>query len=233
MNRILVVDDEPQLLRALTTNLRARGYEVDAAADGETALEIAGERRPDLVVLDLGLPGISGHEVIAGLRGWTAVPILVLSARDGDIDKIAALDAGADDFVTKPFSIGELLARVRAHLRRSAPGDNERSIVETQDFVVDLAAKTVSSGGIAVHLTPIEWRILEVLVRHPGKLVSQRQLLQLVWGPTFVDETNYLRVHMAHLRRKLEPQAGRTRYFLTEPGMGYRFEPGDEAGPGF
>jgi two-component system KDP operon response regulator KdpE len=223
--RVLVVEDEPPILRALGTNLRVRGYAVDLAATGEDALVLAARHRPDAVILDLGLPGISGIDVIEGLRGWSAVPIIVLSARGAEHDKVAALDAGADDYVTKPFGMDELLARLRAALRRNAPAP-ESALVETPDFVVDLAAKRVRAGadGEEVRLTPTEWGLVEVLVRNAGKLVSQRQLLQDVWGPQYGDETNYLRVHMAHIRRKLEPEPSRPRYFLTEPGMGYRFE---------
>jgi two-component system KDP operon response regulator KdpE len=221
--RVLVVDDEPPLLRALATNLRARGYTVDVAPTGEEALTLAARHRPDAVVLDLGLPGISGIEVIEGLRGWTAVPVIILSARGAERDKVAALDAGADDYVTKPFGMDELLARLRAALRRNAPAP-ESALVETPDFTVDLAAKRVRGADGEVRLTPTEWGLVEVLVRNAGKLVSQRQLLQDVWGPQYGDETNYLRVHMAHIRRKLEPEPSRPRYFITEPGMGYRFE---------
>jgi len=223
-SRVLVVDDEPPILRALATNLRARGYTVDVAGTGEDALALAARHRPDAVILDLGLPGISGIEVIEGLRGWTAVPILILSAREAEHEKVAALDAGADDYVTKPFGMDELLARLRASLRRNAPAP-ESALVVTDDFTVDLAAKRVrSAGGEEVRLTPTEWGLVEVLVRNAGKLVSQRQLLQDVWGPQYGEETNYLRVHMAHIRRKLEPDPSRPRYFITEPGMGYRFE---------
>jgi two-component system, OmpR family, KDP operon response regulator KdpE len=226
-SRVLVVDDEPPILRALATNLRARGYTVDVAATGEEALALAARHRPDAVILDLGLPGISGIEVIEGLRGWTAVPVIILSAREAEQEKVAALDAGADDYVTKPFGMDELLARLRAALRRNAPAP-ESALVETGDFVVDLAAKRVRKADGEVRLTPTEWGLVEVLVRNAGKLVSQRQLLQEVWGPQYGEETNYLRVHMAHIRRKLEPDASRPRYFITEPGMGYRFEPPDE-----
>jgi two-component system KDP operon response regulator KdpE len=260
-SRVLVVDDESPMLRALGTNLRARGYQVDLAPTGEEALQLAARHRPDAVILDLGLPGISGIEVIEGLRGWTTVPIIILSARGAEHDKVAALDAGADDYVTKPFGMDELLARLRAALRRIAPAP-ESAVVETPDFIVDLAAKKVTAsvgrptpsaatsrpeadaatgrragvgpegGGRAgvtgpegeVRLTPTEWGLVEVLVRNAGKLVSQRQLLRDVWGPQYGEETNYLRVHMAHIRRKLEPDPSRPRYFITEPGMGYRFE---------
>ncbi len=225
--RVLVVDDEQPILRALATNLRARGYTIDLAPTGEDALAMAARHRPDAVILDLGLPGLSGIEVIEGLRGWTKVPIIILSARGAERDKVAALDAGADDYVTKPFGMDELLARLRASLRRNAPAP-ESALVETPDFVVDLAAKRVRRGNEEVRLTPTEWGLVEVLVRNAGKLVSQRQLLQDVWGPQYGEETNYLRVHMAHIRRKLEPEASRPRYFITEPGMGYRFEGVDD-----
>jgi two-component system KDP operon response regulator KdpE len=222
-SRVLVVDDEPPIRRALATNLRARGYEVQLAPNGEDALQAAARHRPDVVILDLGLPGISGVEVIDGLRGWSTVPIVVLSARGAEQDKVAALDAGADDYVTKPFGMDELLARLRAALRRNTPAV-EAATVTTPDFVVDLSAKRVTAGDDEVRLTPTEWGLVETLVRNAGKLVSQRQLLQEVWGPHYGDETNYLRVHMAHIRRKLEPNPSQPRYFVTEPGMGYRFQ---------
>ncbi len=225
MSRILVVDDEPQILRALGTNLKARGYEVDLAPTGEVALTLAARKHPDLVVLDLGLPGIDGVEVIRGLRGWTKVPIVVLSVRDAERAKVEALDAGADDYVTKPFGMDELLARMRAALRRAAPAE-EAAVVETEHFTVDLAAKSVQRDGGDVRLTPTEWQIVEVLVRNPGRLVTQRQLLQEVWGPQYEKETNYLRVYLAQIRKKLEPDPARPRYFRTEARMGYRFEPG-------
>lgn len=225
MSRVLVVDDEQSIVRALRSNLKARGYDVDLASTGEQALRLAAERRPDAVILDLGLPGIDGTEVIRGIRGWSDVPIIILSARDGEGDKVACLDAGADDYVAKPFGMGELLARLRAALRRAAPGEEEARIV-TDAFAVDLAAKqVVLTDGTLVHLTPTEWHLLEVLVRHPQKLVSPRQLLQELWGPSYGDQTNSLRVHLAHLRRKLEPDPARPRHLITEPGMGYRFEP--------
>jgi two-component system KDP operon response regulator KdpE len=223
--RVLVVDDEPQIRRALGVNLRARGYTVDQAETGERALELAARHHPDVVVLDLGLPGIGGVAVIEGLRGWTQVPIIVLSVRETERDKVAALDAGADDYVTKPFGMDELLARLRAALRRAAPAE-EAAVVTTPDFTIDLAAKRVAdASGDEIRLTPTEWQIVEMLTRHAGKLVSQRQLLQEVWGPEYGTETNYLRVFMAQVRRKLEPAPSRPRYFITEPGMGYRFEP--------
>lgn len=221
--RILVVDDEPQIRRALSTNLRARGYTVDLAEDGERALILAADHHPDLIVLDLGLPGIDGVEVIHGLRGWTAIPIIVLSVRNAETDKVEALDAGADDFVTKPFGMNELLARMRAALRRHRPVSEEQPLVETAHFAIDLAAKRISrTDGAEVSLTPIEWALVEILAQNPGRLISQRQLLHQVWGPTYDTETNYLRVHFANIRRKLEPEPARPRYIITEPGMGYR-----------
>ena len=225
MTRILVVDDEPQLLRALATNLKARGYEVDQAVTGEAALMLAASHHPDLVVLDLGLPGIDGLEVISGLRGWSSVPIVVLSVREREADKVAALDAGADDYVTKPFGMDELLARLRAALRRAVPAGKEEAVVTTPDFTVDLAAKRVHRDSEEVRLTPTEWEIVEILVRSEGRLVTQRQLLKAVWGPQYEKETNYLRVYLAQIRRKLEPDPSQPRYFLTEPRIGYRFEP--------
>ncbi|MEW1776468.1 response regulator [Streptomyces sp. NPDC086777] len=227
MTRVLVVDDEPQIVRALVINLKARKYEVDAAPDGRTALELAASRHPDVVVLDLGLPDMDGVEVIRGLRGWTRVPILVLSARHSSDEKVEALDAGADDYVTKPFGMDELLARLRAAVRRAEPvdgGGEDDVLVETEGFTVDLAAKKVNRAGRDVRLTPTEWHLLEVLVRNTGRLVSQKQLLQEVWGPSYGTETNYLRVYMAQLRRKLEADPSHPKHFITEPGMGYRFE---------
>jgi len=221
----LVVDDEPRLARALAINLRARGWDVVVAGDGRSALAAAAKRPPDVVVLDLGLPDMDGVEVIEGLRGWTRVPIIVLSARQDSSDKVTALDAGADDYVTKPFGMDELLARVRAAVRRAAPIEaGDSPVVEAGDLVIDLARKKVSRGGVDVRLTPTEWHLLEVLVRRRGRLVEQRQLLQEVWGPAYGTETNYLRVYAAQLRRKLEEDPSRPRHLLTEPGLGYRFE---------
>jgi two-component system KDP operon response regulator KdpE len=220
---VLVVEDDAGLRRALAINLRARHYDVAVAADGATGLAEASRRPPDAVVLDLGLPDMDGTEVIAGLRGWSHAPIIVLSARVEQTDKVVALDAGADDYVTKPFGMDELLARLRAALRRVTPAD-ETPVVETEAFTVDLAAKrALAPDGTAIHLTPTEWHLLEVLVRHQGRLVGQRQLLQEVWGPEYETETNYLRVYMAQLRRKLEADSSRPRHLITEPGMGYRF----------
>jgi len=232
VTRVLVVDDEPQLLRALRINLRARGYDVHVAGTGTDALTLAAAHPPDLVVLDLGLPDLDGVEVIQGLRGWTDVPIIVLSGRTGSGDKVEALDAGADDYVTKPFGMEELLARMRAVGRRAAAGDVASSdpAVSFGAVTVDLAAHQVTRAGAdgdlqPVRLTPTEWHLLEVLVRQPGKLLSQRYLLAEVWGAAYVDQPTNLRVYMAQLRRKLEPDPSRPRYLLTEPGMGFRFQP--------
>jgi two-component system, OmpR family, KDP operon response regulator KdpE len=225
MSRILVVDDEPQIVKALGIHLRARGHEVATASDGAEALQAAAARLPDLVILDLGLPDLDGVDVITGLRGWSSVPILVLSGRADSVDKVDAFDAGADDYVTKPFGMDELFARLRAALRRSNR-DPQAPRVETPSFSVDFAAKQArTADGEAVRLTPTEWHMLEVLVRNEGKLVSREDLLREVWGPKYETEHNYLRVYMAQLRRKLEPNPGRPRHLLTEPGMGYRFQP--------
>jgi len=225
--RVLVVDDETQIRRTVGINLRAHGFEVDLAETGERALELAARHRPDVVIVDLGLPGIGGIEVIEGLRGWSRVPIIVLSVRDTEADKVAALNAGADDYVTKPFGMDELLARLGAALRRAAPSDEEQPVIETRSFTIDLAAKRVTRDGEEVRLTPTEWQLIEVLARNRGKLVPQRQLLREVWGPQYHDETGNLREYVARLRRKLEPEPSRPRYLSTEAGLGYRFEPGD------
>ncbi|WP_328651187.1 response regulator [Micromonospora sp. NBC_00330] len=226
MTRILVVDDEPQILRALRINLRARRYDVDVAGTGAAALKAAASHPPDLVVLDLGLPDIDGVEVIRGLRGWTTVPIIVLSGRAGSEDKVAALDAGADDYVTKPFGVEELLARIRAVTRRLGAPSEAVPALRIGQHTVDLADHSVlRDDGIEVKLTPTQWSVLEKLLRHPGKLVSQRQLLQDVWGPEYQNETNYLRQYLAQLRRKLEDDPARPRHLITEPGMGYRYRP--------
>ena len=238
MTRVLVVDDEPQILRALRINLKAREYHVDVAATGTEALEIAGRHPPDLVILDLGLPDLDGVEVIAGLRGWTKAPIIVLSGRADSTDKVEALDAGADDYITKPFGVEELLARMRAALRRTGTAEDQPQI-RFGNLVVDLAAKRVTrqaavptgGGGRGeaqpddIRLTPTEWHLLEVLLRHPGKLLSRNQLLTEVWGPGYADATGNLRLYMAQLRRKLEPDPARPRWLITEPGMGYRYQP--------
>jgi two-component system KDP operon response regulator KdpE len=221
VTRILVVDDDPQILRALRINLRAREYDVEVAADGEAALRAAAAHPPDLVVLDLGLPDLDGTEVIRGLRGWTAVPIIVLSGRAEGSDKVAALDAGADDYVTKPFGVDELLARIRAVTRRAQVPDTAATATVGR-HTIDLRAHTVTPEQ---RLTPTEWQLLEKLLRNPGKLITQRQLLHEVWGPQYGTETNYLRQYMARLRRKLEDDPTRPRHLLTEPGMGYRYQP--------
>jgi two-component system KDP operon response regulator KdpE len=226
MTRILVVDDDRPLLRAMRINLVARGYTVDLAPDGTTALGLASKNRPDLVIVDLGLPDMDGVQVIDGIRGWLSVPVIVLSARHLEQSKVRALDAGADDYVTKPFGMDELLARVRAALRRAAPpAAAPTPVIVTDAFTVDLAARRVTRDGADVRLTPTEWHLLEALVRNPGRLVSQRQLLQEIWGPKYETETNYLRVYMAQLRAKLERTPSAPRHLITEPGMGYRFEP--------
>jgi two-component system KDP operon response regulator KdpE len=223
--RVLVIDDEPQILRALRINLSVRGYEVITAATGSAALRAAAERPPDVVVLDLGLPDMSGIDVLAGLRGWMTAPVIVLSARADSTDKVEALDAGADDYVTKPFGMDEFLARLRAAARRgAAAADEAQPVVHTAAFSVDLAAKKVTRRGDAVHLTPTEWGMLEKLVRNPGKLVGQEELLRDVWGPGHANQSHYLRVYLAQLRRKLEDDPAHPRHLLTEAGMGYRFE---------
>ena len=240
MTRVLVVDDEPQLLRALRINLRARHYDVDTAPDGTTALAAAARCPPDLVILDLGLPDLDGVQVIEGLRGWSRVPIIVLSGRADAAGKVGALDAGADDYVTKPFHMDELLARVRSALRRSA-GGTEVAMFTLGHYVIDLAARTITPAqgasdqlpsdqlpgdqAHAVRLTPTEWGVLEILLRNAGKLVPSRQLLTEVWGPKYRHETHYLRFYLARLRRKLEPDPSHPRYLINEPGMGYRYEP--------
>ena len=225
MTRVLVIDDEPQILRALRINLSVRGYEVITAATGAGALRAAAEHSPDVVVLDLGLPDISGIEVINGLRGWLSAPVIVLSARTDSSDKVAALDAGADDYVTKPFGMDEFLARLRAAVRRSAAAvETSEPIVETDSFTVFLAAKKVLKEGAEVHLTPTEWGMLEMLVRNRGKLVGRDELLKEGWGPTYAKETHYLRVYLAQLRRKLEKDPANPIHLVTEAGMGYRFE---------
>ncbi|MGN6607464.1 MAG: response regulator [Jatrophihabitans sp.] len=221
MTSVLVVDDEPGLLRALRINLVARDYVVHTATDGREGLRAAAQHRPDVVIVDLGLPDLDGADVIRGIRGWSAVPIIVLSARDQEAQKVVALDAGADDYVTKPFGMEELLARLRAAARRAGPAHDEPQ-VDLGDVVVDLAAKQVRRDGAEVRLTPTEWQLLEVLARNHGKLVTQRQLLQDVWGPGYGTETHYLRVFMAQLRRKLEIEPSRPNHLITEPGAGYR-----------
>jgi len=225
MTTVLIVDDEPQIRRSLQLSLQAHGYEVEAVETGEQGVARAGANHPDVVLLDLGLPGMDGISVIHAIRGWSDVPIIVLSVREDERGKVEALDAGADDYITKPFGVSELLARMRASMRRRQPA-LESPVIRTRDFTLDLVARRASAAGAEVHLTPIEWELVDVLVRHPGRLVTQRMLLTQVWGPQFADETTYLRVHLAHIRRKLEPVPSVPRYFLTEAGMGLRFEPG-------
>jgi len=258
MTRVLVVDDEPQILRALRINLRVRDYEVHVAATGSEALQVASRYPPDLVILDLGLPDLDGVQVIQGLRGWTKAPIIVLSGRADSTDKVEALDAGADDYVTKPFGVEELLARIRAAVRRTGTPENLPK-VQLGHLIVDLAAKRVTrqagvpaegradtgadtgaagatgadTGSAApsedIRLTPTEWHLLEVLLRNPGKLLTRNQLLTEVWGPGYADATGNLRLYMAQLRRKLEPDSTRPRWLITEPGMGYRYQPSPES----
>jgi two-component system KDP operon response regulator KdpE len=246
MTRVLVVDDEPQILRALRINLRVRDYEVHVAATGSEALQVASRYPPDLVILDLGLPDLDGVQVIQGLRGWTKAPIIVLSGRTDSTDKVEALDAGADDYVTKPFGVEELLARMRAAVRRTGTAENLPKI-QLGHVIVDLAAKRVTrqpavpaegSGDDAdgsaappedIRLTPTEWHLLEVLLRNPGKLLTRNQLLTEVWGPGYADATGNLRLYMAQLRRKLEPDSARPRWLITEPGMGYRYQPSPDS----
>jgi two-component system KDP operon response regulator KdpE len=228
VTRVLVVDDEPQILRALRINLRVRDYDVHVAATGAEALEVAGRYPPDLVILDLGLPDLDGVEVIQGLRGWTKAPIIVLSGRADSVDKVEALDAGADDYITKPFGVEELLARMRAAVRRTGTAEDLPRI-QLGQLVVDLAAKRViAASADDIRLTPTEWHLLEVLLRNPGKLLSRNQLLTEVWGPGYADATGNLRLYMAQLRRKLEPDPPRPRWLITEPGMGYRYQPSPE-----
>jgi two-component system KDP operon response regulator KdpE len=223
MTRVLIVDDDKSLLRALAINLRARHYDIDTATSGAAGLDAARRRPPDLVILDLGLPDMNGVAVVNGLRGWHHAPIIILSARDAQADKVAALDAGADDYVTKPFGMDELLARVRAALRRTTPSESPAR-VETQAFTIDLAAKRATTAEGDIRLTPTEWNLLEVLIRNTDKLVSHKQLLHEVWGPNYESQTNYLRVYMAQLRRKLELDPTRPQHLITEPGIGYRFQ---------
>jgi two-component system KDP operon response regulator KdpE len=224
VTRVLVVDDDAPLARALAITFTARGYAVDTAASGAAALSTAARHPPDVVVLDLGLPDLDGRDVVTALRGWTRAPVIVLSARESQAEKVAALDAGADDYVTKPFGMDELLARVRAAVRRGTGTSPDAPVVSTPSFTVDLAARRVTTHDGEVRLTPTEWSLLEVLVRNRGRLVGRQQLLQEVWGPTYSSETNYLRVYVAQLRRKLEPDPGSPRHLITEPGVGYRFE---------
>jgi two-component system, OmpR family, KDP operon response regulator KdpE len=229
MSSVLVVDDEPPILNTMDINLRARGYEVLLAATGTQALTLAARRHPDVVVLDLGLPDMDGLDVIRGLRGWTSVPIVILSARTAESQKIAALDAGANDYVTKPFGIGELMARLRVALRVPL-ADEEVPSVDTADFTIDLAAKRVRRGDDDVRLTATEWQVVELLARNPGRLITQRQLLEKVWGLRDT-KSGVVRVFLATIRRKLEPDPAHPRYFVTEPGSGIRFVPEGNAPP--
>jgi len=222
MTFILVVDDEPHIVRTLTINLRARDYDVESATDGRSALQIMEERTPDVIVLDLGLPDIDGVDVLRRVRESSSVPVIVLSARHDSDDKIEALDAGADDYVTKPFGMDELLARVRAAARRGVTAPVTIPVVETPDFVLDFANYRATRSGQEVRLTPTEWRLLSALAATPGHLVTHTELLRAAWGPSYGRESNYLRVYANQLRRKLEPDPGHPRYLVTEPGIGYR-----------
>jgi two-component system KDP operon response regulator KdpE len=222
MSRVLVVEDDARIRKTLEVNLRARDYQVDLASTGEQALQLAARHHPDVVILDLGLPSMDGLDVVRGLRGWTPVPIVVLSARGSEAAKVEALDLGADDYLTKPFGMDELFARLRAAMRRAVLPDGE-AVVETPDFTIDFAAKQAFRGSEAVRLTPTQWHIVEVLIRNAGRLVTYEQLLQEVWGPSYGTETNYLRVFMTQIRHKLEPEPSEPRYFITEPGLGFRY----------
>jgi len=222
--KILIADDDPQILRALRITLSARGYDVVTASDGRAALNAAIETHPDLIVLDLGMPGLTGIEVIEAVRGWSQLPILVVSGRSDSMDKVDALDAGADDYVTKPFAADELLARIRA-LSRRTPSATDEPVVSFGEVTVDLAAHVVTRAGATVRLTPTEWRLLELLVRNPDRLVTRETILTEVWGPQYTTDTGYLRLYLSQLRKKLEPEPSTPRYLLTEAGMGYRFAP--------
>ena len=223
MSRVLVVEDELPMSRTLDIGLRARGYDVDVAGTGEQALDLARRHHPDVVILDLGLPGMSGLHVAQSLRLWSTVPIIVLSARGAEAVKVAALDAGADDYVTKPFGMAELLARIRAALRRGDT-DGQVTTITTEHFTIDLAAQRLTNARGEIRLSPTQWHLVEVLARHQGRLVTQQQLLAEIWGPGYENASHYLRVFMAQIRQKLEPDPAHPRYFHTEPGRGYRFD---------
>lgn len=223
--RVLIIEDDERMARALRVNLNARGYEVGLAPDGSTGLAALAQNPVDVVILDLGLPDIDGVDVVVGLRAWSTVPVLVLSARDGDADKVAALDAGADDYLTKPFSVEELLARLRVMARRAAAIEPVSPVVTTDDFTIDLRHMRAVRQGRDVHLTRLEWGIVETLVRHPDRLVTSKQLLTQVWGPAYAEASHYLRVYMLQIRRKLEPDPANPQHFITEAGFGYRFVP--------
>ena len=221
--RILIADDDPQFLRALRITLGARGYEVLLARDGQHALEMAIDHKPDIILLDLGMPRLDGVKVIEAVRGWSSAPILVISGRSGSAEKVEALDAGADDYVTKPFSMDELLARIRVLTRRIGQDEvDEEPIVAFGSVWVDLAAHTVTRDGVNVRLTPTEWRVLELLIRNEGRLVTRQTMLSQVWGSEHVTDTGYLRLYISQLRKKLEPEPSRPRYLITDAGMGYR-----------
>jgi two-component system, OmpR family, KDP operon response regulator KdpE len=224
MTRILIIEDEPALARALAITLKARGYETDVAVTGTAGLDLAATSHPDLILLDLGLPDLDGMTILHAVRGWSQIPVVVLSARQTSHDKVAALDAGADDYVSKPFAMDELLARIRAATRRSA-GAEADPIVVTSSFIIDLAARVVTRDGQPVRLTPTEWRLLEILARNAGRIVTQKDLLRELRGPDLDRESHYLRVYLAQLRRKLEPDPARPRHLLTDPGIGYRLVP--------
>jgi two-component system KDP operon response regulator KdpE len=220
---VLVVDDDPQMLRAVSNALKARSYSVLTAEDGESALNLLAEEQVDLVLLDLGLPGLDGHSVIERLRTWSETPVIVLSVRDAQDEKVAALDAGADDYVTKPFGAKELLARMRAVLRRATSDQAEPSVLRFDGLEIDLARQLVSLKGEPIHLTPTEYRLLEVMATNPGKLMTHRMLLQRVWGPGYGTESNYLRLYVRQLRQKLLDDPARPKWITTEPGLGYRW----------
>jgi two-component system KDP operon response regulator KdpE len=224
---VLAVDDDEQILRALRTSLKGRGYDVRTASNGETALDILRDEKVDVVLLDLGLPGIDGHEVIRQARAWRDVPIIVLTVRDSQEHKVAALDAGADDYVTKPFAIEELLARIRAVGRR-ASGETPRAVLSFGELEIDLAREAVKLSGELLHLTPTEYRLLEAMATHPGKLLTHSWLLHQVWGPRYADESHYVRVYVRQLRRKLGDDPAAPRYIVTESGLGYRWKPEPE-----